>query len=68
MKPNSQEETFVSGDLVAAGLAYYYERYSSSCANRDESERGEAIAKDKKVGVWSQANLMKPWDFRKTNR
>jgi len=67
-KPNSQEETFVNGELVAAGMAYHYSRYSGSCANRDAIERGEAIAKDKKVGVWGQANLVKPWDFRKANR
>ena len=67
-KPNSQEETFVNGELVAAGMAYHYSRYSGSCANRDTIERGEAIAKGKKVGVWSQANLVKPWDFRKVNR
>ena len=65
-KPNSQEETFVNGELVAAGMAYHYSRYSDSCANREAIERGEAIAKDKKVGVWSQANLMKPWDFRRS--
>ena len=67
-KPNSQEETFVNGEMVAAGLAYHYSRYSGSCANREAIERGEAIARGKKVGVWSQADLVKPWDFRKSNR
>ena len=67
-KSNSQKETFVNGELVAAGMAYRYSRYSGSCANREAIKRGEAIAKGKKVGVWSQANLVKPWDFRKANR
>ena len=50
-KPNSQEETFVNGELVAAGMAYHYSRYSGSCANREAIERGEAIARGKKIGV-----------------
>ena len=49
-KSNSQKETFVNGELVAAGMAYRYSRYSGSCANREAIKRGEAIGKDKKVG------------------
>jgi micrococcal nuclease len=66
-KPNSQEETFVNGEMVMAGLAYHYSRYSGSCMNRDVIERGEEIAKGKKVGVWS-GNYQRPWDFRKAQR
>ena len=58
--PNSQGEMFVNEELVVAGMAYHYSRYSGSCANQSAVERGEVIAKDKKVGVWSQANLVKP--------
>ncbi len=66
--PNSQGEMFVNGELVTVGMAYHYSRYSDSFVNRDAIERGEAISKDKKVGVWIQADLVKPWDFRKANR
>lgn len=66
-KPDSKEETFVNGEMTKVGLAYHYSRYSGSCANRDAIERGEAIAKEKKVGVWS-GNYQRPWDFRKTQR
>lgn len=42
-------------------LEGYPEIYENS-----SSERGEAIAEGKKVGVWGQANLVKPWDWRQS--
>jgi endonuclease YncB( thermonuclease family) len=50
-KHNSEEETFVNGEMTRAGLAYHYSRYSDRCVNREAIERGEAIAKGKKVGA-----------------
>lgn len=61
-----EPEQFVNSDLVEAGLAYHYDRYSGSCPNKDVIVLAETIAQSKKAGVWASANSVKPWDYRKT--
>lgn len=47
-------------ELVSAGLAWWYQRYSS-----DQSiGQLQSQAKSAKLGLWSSDNPTPPWDFR----
>jgi len=47
-------------ELVAAGMAWYYTRYS-----KDKSlARLERRAREARVGLWSDARTVAPWEFR----
>lgn len=58
-------DTFINQSMVEAGFAYHYSRYSGNCPNKNAIEQAESIAKSKRLGVWSDPNLEKPWDYRK---
>jgi endonuclease YncB( thermonuclease family) len=60
-------EKFLNEEMVQAGFAYHYERYSDTCPNKSAIENAEAIARSQKVGVWSGA-YQKPWDYRRQRR
>src|SRR5687768_12338837 len=47
--------------LLKAGLAWHYRRYDAN----EEWTRYEKDAKDNKLGLWSMANAVAPWDWRK---
>lgn len=64
----SEEEIFLNGEMVRAGYARHYSRYSGKCSNREVIEKSEAIAKQNRVGVWSDPNAVAPWEFRKLQR
>jgi endonuclease YncB( thermonuclease family) len=57
-----EQEKLVNYEMVTAGLAYHYARYSDSCLNQQSLIDGEAQAKRLRRGVWSNPNLVKPWD------
>ena len=47
-------------ELVAAGMAWHYTRYS-----KDETlARLERRAREARVGLWSEARPVAPWEFR----
>ena len=49
-------------ELVTAGMAWHYTRYS-----KDETlARLERRAREARVGVWSKARPVAPWEFRAT--
>jgi endonuclease YncB( thermonuclease family) len=49
-------------ELVAAGMAWHYTRYS-----KDETlARLERRAREARVGVWSEGRPVAPWEFRAT--
>lgn len=51
----------LSRELVAAGLAWHYTRYS-----KDEGlARLEKQARAARVGLWSEERPVAPWDFRR---
>jgi len=52
--------TDLSEELLKAGLAWHYKKYST---NRHLGDF-EIEARRKKLGVWSMANPTAPWDFR----
>jgi len=51
-------------ELLKAGLAWHYKHYDQSKEYADL----ENSAKDKKIGIWSIANPVAPWDFRRMSR
>jgi micrococcal nuclease len=54
----------LSIELVKAGLAWHYRRYSSDSA----LARAEREARDARLGLWGQPNPIPPWDYRHRSR
>ena len=63
-----EEEIFLNGEMVRAGLSYHYAKYSERCPNRDAIIKAEAIARSQHVGVWRDQYSIPPWEFRKQQR
>jgi micrococcal nuclease len=57
----------VNVEMVRAGIAYHYARYSGNCGVRGAIEMVEDEAKSSRVGVWA-GDYRKPWDYRKMSR
>ncbi|WP_083602526.1 MULTISPECIES: thermonuclease family protein [Cyanophyceae] len=62
------DDIFLNGEMVRAGMAYHYQRYSGNCPNKNAIAVAEEMAKSAKAGVWRDPNSQKPWDWRKNNR
>ncbi|MEO0738528.1 MAG: thermonuclease family protein [Cyanobacteria bacterium J06649_12] len=62
-----EEEIHLNSQMVMDGMAYHYEKYSSSCPQPDVLVRAEEIAKEQSAGLWQNPNAEKPWDYRKRN-
>ncbi len=56
---NEQGEN-VNKELIKAGLAWHYKKYSSDNAYSEI----EVIARESKVGLWVDNNVIPPWDWR----
>lgn len=52
-------------ELVRAGLAWWYERFSPEDTDLENLEKQ---AQDTKTGLWSEENPIPPWDWRKGKR
>lgn len=63
-----EEEIFLNGEMVRAGFARHYLRYSGSCPNKEVIEKSEAIARASQAGFWNDPNAIAPWDYRKLKR
>jgi len=51
-------------ELVAAGLAWHYTKYS-----KDEAlARAERAAREARRGIWSEPRPVAPWEFRASSR
>jgi endonuclease YncB( thermonuclease family) len=46
-------ELFVNGEMMRAGLAYHYERYSDTCPNHITYDRFQEMAQEANAGVWA---------------
>jgi len=56
--------TDVSLAIVRAGLAWHYKQYSNDRALED----AEVDARSRRVGLWSYANPIPPWEYRHPTR
>jgi micrococcal nuclease len=65
-KKNGQSVN-VNAEMAQSGWAYYYAQYASNCPQKAAIATAEAQAKQKKLGVWKNANSVRPWDWRKTH-
>ncbi|MCP6761928.1 MAG: thermonuclease family protein [Fischerella sp. CENA71] len=64
----SEEEIFLNGEMVRAGFARHYTRYSGNCPNKEVIEQSELRAIKNRAGFWSDPNAVPPWEFRKRGR
>lgn len=62
------EERFLNGEQVQTGMAYRYARYADRCPNGSAIAQMEAGAKQQHRGVWNDAEVVKPWDWRQRQR
>jgi micrococcal nuclease len=56
--------TFLNAEIVKAGLAYEYKKYSKSCPHREQISEAEAIAQSNKSGLWDGGSYQNPAEFR----
>ncbi len=56
---------FLNAEMVKAGLAYHYQRYSSNCPHKQDIVIAEKTAQKSKLGVWGNNNSQPPWEWRK---
>ena len=54
----------VNRELVQNGLAWHYKKYSSDI----NLEMDEITARDRKLGLWSDARHVPPWGWRKLSK
>lgn len=54
-------EKYLSEELIRAGLGWWYHYFSKNV----DLGKLEQQARGKKLGLWSDANAISPWDYRK---
>lgn len=56
--------------VLTSGLAWHYKKYQNeqSPEDRELYSFAENEARSKRAGVWSEANPVPPWDWRKSKR
>ncbi len=64
MAQGDGSEVFVNAEMVRAGLAYHYPASSERCPNQRSLILSEEMAQEAKVGVWGEADLVLPWEWR----
>ncbi len=57
---------FLNAEMVKAGLAYHYQRYSGNCPHKQDIVVAEKTAQKSKLGVWGNNNSQPPWQWRRT--
>ena len=57
-------------DLIRAGLAWHYRAYAKGQAADDRSAyaAAERVARAEGLGLWADAELTPPWDWRRMSR
>jgi endonuclease YncB( thermonuclease family) len=56
---------FLNAEMVKAGLAYHYQRYSGNCPHKQDIVVAEKTAQQSKLGVWANKNSQPPWQWRR---
>ena len=64
MPIGGEEELLLNAEMVRAGLAWHYGKYSGNCPNQDVLIMQESIAKSQGLGVHKAGNV-KPEEWRK---
>ena len=56
-------------EQIKAGMAWHYKYYQSEQSNEDRElyANAETAARVRKQGLWSDANPIPPWDFRRAH-
>lgn len=56
--------------LVEAGLAWFYRQYAHEQSPSDAMRYADAEneAREKHIGLWTDAHAVAPWEWRKTNK
>lgn len=54
-------QLYISEEMITAGLAWHYKKYSNSEKLADL----EIIAKNNKIGLWSDPGAIAPWEWRR---
>ena len=54
----------INRELIQQGLAWHYKKYSSDI----NLEMDEITARQRKLGLWSDARHVAPWDWRKLSK
>jgi len=63
------ESQSVNLRMVTQGQAVVYTQYLSGCAaTQNQYLQAENQAKQQRLGLWSQANPVMPWDFRHSQK
>jgi endonuclease YncB( thermonuclease family) len=63
-----EEKIFLNREMVRAGFARHYSKYSGNCPNKKSIEQAEEIAIANRAGMWSYPNAIAPWEYRKLKR
>ena len=57
------EDLDINLEMVKRGCAWVYDRY----ADRKVLFKHQNLAKENKLGLWKNANAVKPWEWRRLN-
>lgn len=55
-------------EQVKTGQAFVYDKYADDCPYYEKIKEAEIVARQQKIGVWSQESIVYPWDWRRRNR
>lgn len=58
------QEKMLNAEQLMSGNAYLYKEFVKNCPNKIPLETAEAIAQEKRLGVWG-GNYQKPWEYRR---
>jgi endonuclease YncB( thermonuclease family) len=53
---------WINKELVEEGMVWHYKQYAKKSSELAEAER---LAKENKLGLWSDKNPVPPWEFRR---
>lgn len=59
------KQGFIQEIQVKNGKAFSYPQYKKDCPNFPKIENAEQFAKNNKLGLWSEKNVIPPSEFRK---
>jgi endonuclease YncB( thermonuclease family) len=67
IRPDFQQELHLNTEMVSAGMAWHYTKYSGKCPSKEQLFMAEKIAQEDKLGVYSGSH-QPPWVFRSSTK